>query len=96
MPVTVEGQDDCVVGRIREDLAHERGLDVVSHGGSRAGYGLSIRIVPSKKFGVIAVANRTGIGLNATVEKATQIALSLQPSSGATAAAAASGRASRC
>jgi len=26
MPMTVEGQDDCVVGRIREDLSHERGL----------------------------------------------------------------------
>jgi aspartate-semialdehyde dehydrogenase len=26
MPVTVEGQDDCVVGRIREDLSHKRGL----------------------------------------------------------------------
>ncbi|HEY6360899.1 MAG TPA: serine hydrolase, partial [Vicinamibacterales bacterium] len=39
-----------------------RGVDVVSHGGSRAGYGSSIRMVPSKKFGVIAVANRSGIG----------------------------------
>ena len=27
MPVTVEGQDDCVVGRIREDLTIERGLN---------------------------------------------------------------------
>jgi aspartate-semialdehyde dehydrogenase len=27
MPVTVEGQDDCVVGRIREDISHERGLN---------------------------------------------------------------------
>jgi aspartate-semialdehyde dehydrogenase len=27
MPLTVEGQDDCVVGRIREDLSHERGLN---------------------------------------------------------------------
>jgi aspartate-semialdehyde dehydrogenase len=27
MPITVEGQDDCVVGRIREDLASERGLN---------------------------------------------------------------------
>jgi aspartate-semialdehyde dehydrogenase len=27
MPVTVEGQDDCVVGRIREDLSLERGLN---------------------------------------------------------------------
>jgi len=26
MPVTVEGQDDCVVGRIREDVSHERAL----------------------------------------------------------------------
>jgi len=27
MPVTVEGQDDCVVGRIREDVSHERALN---------------------------------------------------------------------
>ena len=27
MPITVEGQDDCVVGRIREDLTSPRGLN---------------------------------------------------------------------
>ena len=27
MPVTVEGQDDCVVGRIRQDLSSDRGLN---------------------------------------------------------------------
>jgi aspartate-semialdehyde dehydrogenase len=27
MPVTAEGQDDCLVGRIREDLSAERGLN---------------------------------------------------------------------
>jgi aspartate-semialdehyde dehydrogenase len=27
MPLTVEGQDDCVVGRIRADLSQERGLN---------------------------------------------------------------------
>jgi aspartate-semialdehyde dehydrogenase len=27
MPVLVEGQDDCYVGRIREDLSHPRGLN---------------------------------------------------------------------
>jgi aspartate-semialdehyde dehydrogenase len=27
MPVTVEGQDDCVVGRIREDLSHDLALN---------------------------------------------------------------------
>ncbi|MBY0497049.1 MAG: beta-lactamase family protein [Cyanobacteria bacterium] len=65
-------------------MSNERGLDVVSHGGSRAGYGSSIRMVPSKRFGVIAVANRTGIGLNATADKAMQIALSLPPSTNST------------
>jgi aspartate-semialdehyde dehydrogenase len=28
MPLTVEGQDDCVVGRVREDLSHPRGLNL--------------------------------------------------------------------
>jgi len=28
MPLTVEGQDDCVVGRVREDLSHPRGLSL--------------------------------------------------------------------
>ena len=27
MPVAVEGQDDCFVGRVREDLSHPRGLN---------------------------------------------------------------------
>jgi aspartate-semialdehyde dehydrogenase len=27
MPVIVEGQDDCYVGRIREDLSHDRALN---------------------------------------------------------------------
>ncbi len=27
MPITVEGQDDCYVGRVREDLSHERALN---------------------------------------------------------------------
>jgi aspartate-semialdehyde dehydrogenase len=27
-PLTVEGQDDCVVGRVREDLSHPRGLSL--------------------------------------------------------------------
>ncbi len=44
-------------------LAKVRGFDVVSHGGSRAGYGSSIRMVPSRKLGVIVLANRTGVGL---------------------------------
>ncbi len=60
-------------------IANDRGFDIVSHGGSRAGYGSSIRMVPSKKFGVIAVANRTGVGLTVAVETAMQIGLSSLP-----------------
>jgi CubicO group peptidase (beta-lactamase class C family) len=60
-------------------VAKYRGVDLVSHGGSRAGYGSSIRMVPSRKFAVIAVANRTGIGLNATAVKTMEIALPLEP-----------------
>jgi CubicO group peptidase (beta-lactamase class C family) len=68
-------------------ISSERGFDTVSHGGSRAGYGSSIRMVPSKKFGVIALANRTGIGLTTTVEMAMQIGLaSLRPRETSTAA----------
>jgi CubicO group peptidase (beta-lactamase class C family) len=67
-------------------INNDRGSDVVSHGGSRAGYGSSIRMVPAKKFGVITVANRTGSGLNATAEKAMEIALSLPPRSTSNAA----------
>lgn len=68
-------------------ISSERGFDTVSHGGSRAGYGSSIRMVPSKKFGVIALANRTGIGLTTTVEMAVQIGLaSLRPRETSTAA----------
>ena len=68
-------------------VANYRGVDLVSHGGSRAGYGSSIRMVPSKKFGVIAVANRTGIGLNATAVKAMEIALPLEAPTRSTVAA---------
>ena len=71
-------------------LSKSRGLDVVSHGGSRAGYGSSILMVPSKKLGIIAVANRTGIGLNTTSRRAMEIALALEPMSTPTAAASTS------
>jgi hypothetical protein len=71
-------------------VATYRGVDLVSHGGSRAGFGSSIRMVPSRKFGVIAVANRSGIGLNAAAQKAMELGLQLAPPATSTAAAPAS------
>lgn len=60
-------------------VTKDRGVEVVSHGGSRAGYGSSIRMVPSRKFAVITVANRTGIALDAAANKAMEIGLRLAP-----------------
>jgi CubicO group peptidase (beta-lactamase class C family) len=58
-----------------------RGVDEISHGGSRAGYGSQIRMAPRQKVGVIITANRTGIGLNRTAEKAMELMLPLEPAS---------------
>lgn len=56
-----------------------RGVRVVQHGGSRSGYGSVIRMVPDQHFGVIVLANRTGVNLNRTADRAMEIVLSLAP-----------------
>lgn len=56
-----------------------RGLDMVEHTGSRAGYGSNIRMVPSRKFGVVVLANRTGVSLPRTTEAALAAALGPLP-----------------
>ncbi len=53
-----------------------RGLDVVEHTGSRAGYGSFIRMVPSQKFGVVVLANRTGVTMPRTAAAAIEAVLS--------------------
>jgi CubicO group peptidase (beta-lactamase class C family) len=58
-------------------IAEERGIRTISHGGSRAGYGSMIRIAPSKKTGVIVLVNSTGESLPRTVNRAWEIALGL-------------------
>jgi len=45
-----------------------RGLDIVEHTGSRSGYGSNMRMVPSRKVGVIVLANRTGVTLPRTTD----------------------------
>lgn len=61
------------------NIGMSQGLRVVSHGGSRSGYGSTIRMVPEKRFGVIILGNRTGASLNKTVDKAAEIVLLLKP-----------------
>jgi CubicO group peptidase (beta-lactamase class C family) len=63
------------------EIAKFRGVDVIRHGGSRAGYGSQIVMAPRERVGVVITANRSGIGLNRTAEKAMELMLPLQPAS---------------
>ena len=56
-----------------------RGVQVVEHGGSRSGYGSVIRMVPSRRFGVVVLANRTGVSLTTSATAAIEAALKLAP-----------------
>jgi CubicO group peptidase (beta-lactamase class C family) len=56
-----------------------RGLQVVEHGGSRSGYGSIVRMIPSRRFGVAVLANRTGVSLTRTANAAIESALKLAP-----------------
>ena len=56
-----------------------RGLQSVSHGGSRSGYGSFIRMVPSRRCGVVVLANRTGVSLTRTADAAIEAVLKLLP-----------------
>lgn len=47
----------------------------VEHGGSRSGYGSNIRMIPSRRFGVVVLGNRSGVSFPQTVEAATVAAL---------------------
>lgn len=55
-----------------------RGVEVVEHGGSRAGYGSHIGMVPSARIGVIEVANRSGATLPRTRERILEMLLPLE------------------
>jgi len=60
-------------------VAVERGVRIVQHGGSRTGYGSTIRMAPEKHLAVIVLTNRSGSSLPKTATRALEIALSLSP-----------------
>jgi CubicO group peptidase (beta-lactamase class C family) len=60
-------------------IREHRGVRIIQHGGSRSGYGSIITMSPEHRFGVIALANRSGASLNRTVEKAMELLLPLKP-----------------
>lgn len=77
--VTIPGSDASYSYGL--EIARFRGVDVIRHGGSRAGYGSQIRMAPRQRVGVIITANRSGVGLNRTADKAMELMLPLEPAS---------------
>jgi CubicO group peptidase (beta-lactamase class C family) len=62
-------------------LSTSRGMHWVEHGGSRAGYGSTIRMAPERKFAVIIVANRSGSGMPKLADAISESVLALDPKS---------------
>lgn len=56
-----------------------RGVRVLQHGGLRVGFGSIVRIVPEHHFAVIILTNKSNGLLLKALEKATELAVPLQP-----------------
>jgi hypothetical protein len=52
---------------------------MIEHGGSRSGYGSTIRMLPDQKVGVIVLANRNGASLSRTATAALEALVALAP-----------------
>ena len=55
-----------------------QGHEFVAHGGFSRGYGSMIQMVPSRKFAVIVLANKSGETMRKTLNRATEIGLGLK------------------
>lgn len=62
-------------------LSNNRGVRWVEHGGSRAGYGSTIRMAPERKFAVIVTANRSGSGMPKLADAISEAMLPLEAKS---------------
>ncbi|MBI4519774.1 MAG: beta-lactamase family protein [Gemmatimonadetes bacterium] len=56
-----------------------RGVRILQHGGSRAGYGSTIRMAPDQRVAVIILGNRSGSGLPRTADAALELLLPFGP-----------------
>ncbi len=57
------------------EVSTDRGVRMLTHGGSRSGYGSSIAMAPDRRVAVIVLANRTGSGMPQTARAAMDLAL---------------------
>lgn len=55
-----------------------KGLEIVGHGGFSRGYGSMIQMVPSRKFAVIVLTNKSGETMRKSLNKAMELGLGLK------------------
>jgi len=75
--VPVPGETDSYYG-YGLTIFKYKDYEFVAHGGFSRGYGSMIQMVPSRKFAVIVLTNKSGETMRKTLNKATQLALGLK------------------
>jgi CubicO group peptidase (beta-lactamase class C family) len=75
--VPVPGETDSYYG-YGLTIFKYKGFEFVAHGGFSRGYGSMIQMVPSRKFAVIVLTNKSGETMRKTLNKATQLVLGLK------------------
>ena len=75
--VAVPGESDSYYG-YGLTIFKYKGLEFVLHGGFSRGYGSMIQMVPSRKFAVIVLTNKSGETMRKSLNKATELGLGLK------------------
>lgn len=75
--VAVPGETDSFYGYGLTVFKYQ-GLEFVAHGGFSRGYGSMIQMVPSRKFAVIVLTNKSGETMRKSLNRATEIGLGLK------------------
>ena len=75
--VPVPGESDSYYGYGLTVFKY-KGLEFVGHGGFSRGYGSMIQMVPSKKFAVIVLTNKSGETMRKSLNKAMELGLGLK------------------
>jgi CubicO group peptidase (beta-lactamase class C family) len=75
--VPVPGEPDAFYGYGLTVFKY-KGLEFVGHGGFSRGYGSMIQMVPSRKFAVIVLTNKSGETMRKSLNKATELGLGIK------------------
>ncbi len=74
--IPVPGERDSFYG-YGLSIFKYKGMEIVLHGGFSRGYGSMIQMVPSRKFAVIVLTNKSGETMRKSLSKATELGLGL-------------------